>query len=124
VSVPPRPERVAVLGQTVFEVWPYGCRAILPDGAEAQGAPQDTAEYRARAAALGYGGDTLSSCRDHDLLHAALCAWLGLPESPVLRHSAEGRGASDLTNLEEDAVLAVQRFARAAGIDLSRRFVP
>lgn len=56
--------------------------------------------------------------REHDLTHSLLARALGLPHSPTLHDVAHGRAASDLHAIEEEAVLALQRFARAAGVDL------
>lgn len=56
--------------------------------------------------------------RDHDLLHSMLAHWLGLPHSPTLWDVAHGKPGTELHTIEEDAVLAVQRFAQASGADL------
>lgn len=109
---------VYVLGGTVFEVWPDSVRTILPDGYTVPAAPEDTPEYRATAERLGYGTDTLAMSRDHEALHNWLCHALGLQYSPTMARVAHGLGGSDLTALEEDIVLAIQRFARAAGVDV------
>ncbi len=64
---------------------------------------------------LGYGFDVESMNHDHDSLHAALCAWLGVQSWSL----TEARGAQlawpqkRLAIIEEDAVLAVQRLMRA-----------
>jgi hypothetical protein len=91
------------------------------DGSIIPGAPEDTDAYRATALRYGYGADTLQMCKDHELMHIALCHWLGI-ESPtmrLLRSDGDDRSKS-LNRLEEAAVLAVQQFARAAGVDLVR----
>lgn len=114
-----RPNRIVVLGWTVVELWGHDfTRTILPDGTEVPAAPQDDDSYRERAAVLGYGADTASMSREHELAHVLLSYILGLPESPALRAAANDAGPSDLTGMEEDAVMAIQRFARAAGVDL------
>lgn len=54
-------------------------------------------------------------------MHLAMAQWLGI-ESPTM---AMLRGTLDeplLNGLEEDAILAIQRFAQAAGIDLLDHF--
>lgn len=64
---------------------------------------------------LGYGDDIAAMDRDHDPLHLALCAWLGVRSHAL----ADGRGEphdATLANLEEVAVLAVQRFMVASGV--------
>lgn len=101
---------------SAISVDPQGSTVMLPGGHVVIGRPHDTDAYRASAAALGYGADTLQMCREHDPLHAALCDWLGIESSYSLRLAAgqplvatEAR----LAMLEEDAVMAVQKFARA-----------
>jgi hypothetical protein len=56
--------------------------------------------------------------RDHDLAHTLLAYFLGMPCSPALRDVAMGVAANDVHWLEEEAVLSLQKFARAMGIDL------
>jgi hypothetical protein len=82
------------------------------------GEPHDTDEYRNMAYRLGYGDDTLGMCQDHDPLHIALCKWLGLQTSFSML-SAVGRLSEDqehLARFEEEAVLAVQKLIRHAGL--------
>jgi hypothetical protein len=108
---------------TRVEILDSGTRITLPCGAVVPGAPHDTAEYRAAAQRLGYGTDTLAMCRAHDPWHALLCAWLGLPTSYSLKQAA-GQGCPEedaLAAAEEDAVLALQRFARMADCPLPCR---
>jgi hypothetical protein len=106
------------LGGTTIEFKADYAITTLPGGHRIVAAPQDDAAYRATALRLGYGGDTLRMMREHEAAHSALCHWLGLPESPTLRVVAGDEGPTDLSNLEEDAVLALQRFANAAGVRL------
>ncbi len=113
-----RPRRVFSIGSHEVEFWPDSTRVILGTGEEITAAPQTSDEYRANAEALGYGSDTDRMCREHDLLHAVLCEALGLPYSPTLKNVAGGQGPTDLTNYEEDMVLAAQRFLNAAGVDI------
>lgn len=56
--------------------------------------------------------------RDHELGHALLAHWLGLPHSPTLKGVASGRYWPHW-QVEESAVLALQRYARLAGVDLA-----
>ena len=97
----------------------WGTLITWPDGTFVSGAPEDTDAYRKTALDYGYDTDTLALCRDHELLHVALCYWLGVP-SPVmdaLRLRADMVGV-EIRILEEAAVLAVQRFARAMGAEI------
>jgi hypothetical protein len=95
-----------------------GTRITFEDGLVVEGAPEDTDAYRATAQRLGYGDDTLRMCKEHEATHIALNHLLGL-ESPTML--AVRRGVDDLHDLnclEEAAVLAIQQYAVASGIDL------
>jgi hypothetical protein len=56
--------------------------------------------------------------REHDSVHSLLCYWLGLPCSPTLRDVATDTPASEIHYHEEQAVMAVQRFANSVGVSL------
>lgn len=102
---------------TKIEIKPNGSCVVLPCGLVVEGQPHDTESYCATARELGYGDDILAMCREHDPLHALLCAWLGLPSSYSLRYAAGDLDHADrhLADVEEAAVMAVQRFMRMAG---------
>lgn len=70
----------------------------------------------ATARALGYP-TVVQMNRDHDVCHSVLAALLGLPWSPVLHALAHGT-VSSKTDVEEEAVLAFQRFAVAYGVNM------
>jgi hypothetical protein len=89
----------------------------LPHGGVVHAVAQDTEEYAAMAIRLGYP-DIQSLNRDHDLVHSLLAYWLGLPCSPALQSAFSGEGIDKVTGAEEDAVLAIQKFANRVGIDL------
>lgn len=89
--------------------------------------PHDSDEYRARARSLGYPDDAaglLRMSREHELSHALLARWLGLPCSPTMRGIAlrtAGIGPwFPAWRVEEACVLAVQKFARVCDVDLVR----
>lgn len=107
--------RAALRNGTVVSILPGGAIVRLPGGAIVRSRPQPNAAYRETALSLGYGSDTLAMARDHDPLHAALCDWLGLDDSPALRVAAGIDADNDLARCEEAAVIAVQRFFRQAG---------
>lgn len=93
-------------------------QTTLPDGAVVHAVPQDGPEDRARAEALGYGGNVAHMTEDHDRLHALLAAALGLAESPALRGAVDGQ-ESELRGLEEEVVLGLMRYVnrlRAEGL--------
>lgn len=90
---------------------------LYPDGALVEACAQDNDVYRATARANGYGEDTALLSREHELGHHLICHMLRLPHSPTMRAVAIGQG--DPTGpLEEAAVMALQRFARAVGASL------
>ena len=53
--------------------------------------------------------------RDHDALHASLCAWLGIP-SHSLACAAGRPNDPDLAAMEEGAVMHVQRLLTHHGV--------
>lgn len=55
--------------------------------------------------------------RTHDLTHSLLAHWLGLAASPTLQGVATGEHYANWW-IEERAVLAIQSFADAMGVDL------
>lgn len=120
--MPVRPARVLTYSNgSIVQIWPDCVRTILPDGREVVAAPQDNDAYRATAERLGYGADVRRMSVEHEVLHNWACALLGLPESPTLGRVARGEGDTVLTGLEEEMVLAIARFANAAGVNLSDR---
>jgi hypothetical protein len=56
--------------------------------------------------------------RDHDMAHSLLAFFLGLPHSPTLKDVSENRPASEIHYIEEQAILSLQAYANAMGIDL------
>src|SRR6185312_3200388 len=96
----------------------------LADGKRVPACPEDTDAYRQRARDLGYGDDTALMSREHEVAHSLLAALLGLDESPTMRGVADD-DFWPYWHAEEAAVLGLQAFARAAGVDLieaARRF--
>jgi hypothetical protein len=75
-------------------------------------------EQQETAAALGYD-DVDALTRDHDFLHAWLADVLGLDASFSLTLSASGAADPDIAAAEEAAVMALQRFARLARVEVA-----
>lgn len=99
---------------TPVRVFADHTEVTLPSGTVVTGYPQGSEHQAEVARQLGYGDDVLQLCLDHDPLHARLCDWLGIPASYSLRQ-ATGELPDDLGYLaqaEEEAVIAVQRFAQ------------
>lgn len=109
-------------GDTIVHVYPNSTCIIFSDGSTVPGAPEDTDAYRATALKHGYGDDTLRLCQEHEVMHIALCHWLGI-DSPTmtLLRNGDDENLHQLNGLEEAAVLAIQHFARVAGVDIVAR---
>jgi hypothetical protein len=91
-----------------------GCITRFDDGTETEACPHDTAHYRIVASRLGYGDDILAYCREHELAHSLVGAWIFGGPSQVLWGVAHdmmltGRQSA----LEECFAQACQRFWRA-----------
>jgi len=99
---------------TVGEDWTC---VRLPDGQEIHGAPfPEQAEF---PLAKIYHGNLNAMCRQHDPLHALLCAWIGVP-SHSLQQAAGLPADPELAAYEEEAVIAVQALLRAHCAPLPR----
>jgi len=116
--------RLLNFGGTIVELHDWGCVTTLPNGRVIHAAPQLGPDYLRTAQLHGYGADVMAMCHEHDAMHAALAAFLGLTVSPVLSTVA-GAPVGDAVEhgLEEDAVLAVTRWARSIGVDLTALWV-
>lgn len=88
---------------------------VLSTGHVITGCPHDTESYRATAQHLGYGDDVIAMCCDHDPLHQAIAQWLGIGDSHSLRAAAGLPHNADFAVMEEEAVIAVQRYMKLAG---------
>jgi hypothetical protein len=114
----PHTETFALAGCTVH-VQGTSVETLLPGGRRVLGMPIHDADYRATARKLGYGSNVARLNVEHELTHTLVAHWLGVPCSPVFRRVASGdHEADDLTRLEEGAVLAIQAYAVAIGLDL------
>jgi len=86
------------------------------DGTRVTATPEDSDPYRANAAELGYGTDTASLSRDHEILHTFLAEALGYGSSPTLwavAHNFEGEVALLWEQEEEETwTLAFQSYLR------------
>lgn len=123
----PRPFALPVPGG-VFEVHSHPfCSTRYPGLPPVDACPHDTDEYRARAISLGYRSDTAAMSREHEAAHHLLASLLGLPNSPTMYgialHAAAEGPFWPAWGHEEAAVLALQRYARSAGVDLVARAV-
>jgi hypothetical protein len=91
-----------------------------PDGTSVQGCIGHSARYAHHTALeLGYP-NAAAMVLEHDLIHAAIEAWLGVDSAVMLRLRGLPSNAA-LETLEEQMVLAMQRYMRAAGVNLMER---
>jgi len=104
------------LGQTTVVVTRNTTTTYFADSTALTAVHDEQPGQAERAAQLGYA-TAEDMNREHDLAHSLLAHWLGLDYSPTLFAVAHGQ-TSPLWEAEESAVLAIQRFARAAGVDL------
>jgi hypothetical protein len=96
----------------VWELYarPWHISTVFADSLRVEAAP-DHARDLMIARAYGYGDDTLSLWRHHDLYHTVLLQALGYPYSPTLRNIIEPGVASDVFRAAEEAfVLDTQYF--------------
>jgi hypothetical protein len=122
--------RSLVFADVRIEIFQDSTRITLGDGSIILGQPEDTDSYRETAERTGYGDDVVQMCIDHELTHVALAHFLQSP-SPTLecvgKENTNGSykaSCADLAlrELEETAILALQKYARAAKIDLVKLF--
>lgn len=110
--------RVIRVGGSAVEMHDDGLTVtVLPDGSTVTARAEETDSYERRAHDLGYGSDTARMSRDHEIGHSLLADLLGLSCSPTLRGVSRGESWSYWRE-EEGAVLALQRYANAVGVDL------
>ncbi|WP_046869282.1 hypothetical protein [Microvirga massiliensis] len=105
------------IGAVTVEVQDDYTVTTFPDGRQLHARHSGHADQAETAARLGYSSVEAMN-REHDLTHALLAYWLGLPWSPTLRDVVTNTPATEIHYLEEEAVLAIQRFAVAMGVDL------
>lgn len=105
------------LGPVSIEIGTGWTVTRLPNGREVWADHAEQPGQAETAARCGYesAGDLN---REHDLAHSLLAYWLGLDASPTLLDVSLARPRALIHDAEEAAVLAVQTFARAVGVDL------
>lgn len=99
----------------------FGAESEFEDGAVNGAWPHDAPHYHAIAHRLGYEGDTLRYCREHELAHHLVAEHFG-SHSPVLWTLAHGEEPPAMIAAAEEAlVMALQRYARANEVPLIDR---
>jgi hypothetical protein len=96
-----------------LEYTPEGAMTTFRDGSVYGALPHNTPEYHAVAHRLGYGGDILLYCREHELAHHLIGEEFG-SHSPVLWALAHDEQPPRMIAAAEEAlVMTLQRYARA-----------
>jgi hypothetical protein len=94
------------------EYTPTGAISSFEDGSSYGALPHDEPHYHAIAHRLGYQGDTLAYCREHELAHHLIAEAFG-SHSPVIWALAHGEKPPVMIAAAEEALaMTLQRFAR------------
>lgn len=89
-----------------------GAVSHFPDGTHWGAQPHDTPHYHAIAHRLGYEGDILRYCQEHELAHHLVAEEFGRP-SAVLSLLAKGLTPPRLSAASEEALaMCLQRYLR------------
>lgn len=103
-----------ILCHCTVEFPDWGAVTRFPDGTSVDATPHDTHHYHVIAHRLGYGGDTLAYCQEHEFAHAYMCQELLGSRSMVLWSLAHGHTPPKGEGLlEEMAAQQFQRWLRA-----------
>jgi hypothetical protein len=109
-------------GNTRIEVFHDATRTTFEDGSVLVAAAEDTPQYTETALRNGYSADTVALSREHEIVHVALAHLLKTPSPSLLFEIGAEHPELWLRQYEEDAVLAIQRYTRALGLDLVEVF--
>lgn len=95
-----------------------GCVSHFRDGSSYGALPHDKPHYHAIAHRLGYEGDIMAYCRDHELAHHLVAENFGWP-SHVIWSLAHGTKPDAYEAAAEEALaMMLQRYARAGEVPL------
>lgn len=95
-----------------LELTDVGAVTVFPDGATWAVQPDEAAAYREMTHRLGYEGDTLRFCREHELAHHVVAEGFG-SHSWVLWAKAHGEEITPVVwAAEEGLVMHLLRYAR------------
>lgn len=103
------------IGTTVVTIGDGETVTHFADGLTLSASHEEQSGQRETADRLGIPVQQMNA--EHDLVHSMLAAWLGLPHSPTL-HGVATKNYFPAHTVEEQAVLGIQAFAHAAGVDL------
>lgn len=90
----------------------WGALSRFPDGSACPSVPHDEPHYHALAHRLGYEGNILAYCHEHELAHHCIAEHFG-SHSLVLFALARGeKPAPPIAAAEESLAMNLQRFVR------------
>lgn len=97
-----------------------GVVVTFDTGEECVGVPHDTHHYHVVSHRLGYGGDVMRYCREHELAHVVLAQELHQGPPLALLDTARYGAAVDqgLAVMEECTAQALQRWVRASELPI------
>lgn len=101
-----------------LEITPEGAVSHFDDGTSYGALPHDEPHYHAIAHRLGYAGDILAYCREHELAHHLIAEAFG-SHSPVIWALAHGEQPCRMIAAAEEALaMTLQRYARTNEVPL------
>jgi hypothetical protein len=101
-----------------LEYTPQGAVTHFRDGSSYGALPHDEPHYHAVAHRLGYAGDILAYCQEHELAHHLIAEEFG-SHSPVIWALAHGEEPPRMIAAAEEALaMTLQRHARANEVPL------
>ena len=101
------------IGNNLIKIWEEfrTISTTFPDGSELIACPEDNDAYRKTAKDLGYGEDTWSMCKSHEILHTSIAVGEGKKYSRGLWRAAQGIDADNIDREEEAKVLKIQKLS-------------
>lgn len=113
----PEPLGLVELQFATLELHGHYTLTRFPDGTEYGAYPQDSRLYRALAERLGYGGNLMLYCAEHEAMHSLIAEELWGAPSRVLWPLAHG-GVGEKTDVLAEEALAIlfQGFIRAGHV--------
>ncbi len=103
------------IGSTVVTIGDGETVTHFADGLTLSASHEEQPGQRETADKLGITVEQMNA--EHDAVHSMLATWLGLPHTPTL-YGVVTKNYFPAHAVEEEAVLAIQKWAAAAGVDL------
>lgn len=109
-----------LLGGCIVHLHGDRVRTVLPSGHVIASTPfaHASSNLKADAQAAGYGDDVARFIRTHEVAHSLLAHWMGEVMSSSFARLANGKPDWAADRVEEVALMSLERYANARGIDL------